>query len=575
MHSFLSRLPASSLASYALIALTLSMLWLDARGQNFLNCDMECGETALAIRAAVEFANHGLKFGLLENLGTLEAPMLYTHSVNLGSMSLVLLEALGIRDFSYQVFLPLFAYGLGLYYVFLTVRVVTRSDLCALLTLLLFATTYWAVGAFALNTLRAWHTLAFFAVTYHSIQIASGSHLSRQKVGLVCGAFIAFGCGYDFWVICLFVSLSVLVFSSEEPRLRHVLMRGTLIGLFFGLPFALRQLHIAYSLGFGYWYQDFVYSVAIKVPYATKLIAIPSIEEIDAYYRSQGVLRPPALPTSSVQEISFTLRHMVSAITLPRWGWLTLLTYLGVLGASFGPLRSTLIGAFSRALVLPLSIGVALGLALLAPFSLHVYFKHEFPLIGFLLLLAKGAVLYALIMGVMNAGRWRLAAAAAIVLYTADIALTHWNNTAHGLYSNLQWRRFLENRRDAVAAAYVQNLIWQEAESVIKLDERQLSRMPYDRLTGSDATYLIYQPVRRLVDFDSPVPLCSWRDWLTHFLSRTRAQPGVSCVYGFPLPAEANPEPSLDEFVRNAPGYQLVERSDVGIGYVILSRAHQ
>jgi hypothetical protein len=575
MHSFVSRPAAPFLASWALIALTLSILWLDARGQNFLNCDMECGETALAVRAAVEFANHGLKFGLLENLGTIEAPMLYTHSVNLGSMSLVLLEALGVHDFSYQALLPLFAYGLGLYYVFLTVRAVTHSDLCALLTLLMFATTYWAVGAFAFNALRAWHTLAFFAVTYHSIQVASGSRLSRQKIGLGCGAFIAFGCGYDFWVICLFVALTILVFFSDNLRLRNLLMRASLISLFFGLPFAVRQLHIAYFLGFTYWYHDFIYSVAIKVPYATKLISIPSIEEIDAYYRSQGVLRPPALPTSSVQDILFTLRHMVSAVTLPRWGWLTLLTYVCVLGASFGPLRSTRIGAFGAALLLPLSIGVALGLALLAPFSLHVYFKHEFPLIGFLLLLAKGIVLYALVTSAINAGKWRFAAAAALVLYTADTALTHWNNAANGLYSNLEWRRFLESRRDVVAAAYVQNIIWQEAASVIGLDERQLSRMTYDRLTRSDATYLIYQPVGRLVDFDSPVPVCSWRDWLTHFLARTREQSGVSCIYGFPLPAEAKSEPSLDEFVRSAPEYRLVERSNVGIGYVILSRAHQ
>jgi len=443
----------------------------------------------------------------------------------------------------------------------------------------MFATTYWAVGAFAFNALRAWHTLGFFAVTYHSIQIASGSRLSRQKVGLGCGAFIAFGCGYDFWVICLFVALTILVFFSDNLRLRNLLMRASLISLFFGLPFAVRQLHIAYFLGFTYWYHDFIYSVAIKVPYATKLISIPSIEEIDAYYRSQGVLRPPALPTSSVQEIFFTLRHMVTAVTLPRWGWLTLLTYLCVLGAGLGailgPLRSSRIGAFGAALLLPLSIGVALGLALVAPFSLHVYFKHEFPLISFLLLLAKGIVLYALVMSTINAGKWRFAAVAAIVLYSADAALTHWNNTANGLYSNLEWRRFLESRRDVVAAAYVQNLVWQEAESVIGLDERQLSRMTYDRLTRSDATYLIYQPVGRLVDFDSPVPVCSWRDWLTHFLARTREQSGVSCIYGFPLPAEAKSEPSLDEFVRSAPEYRLVERSNVGIGYVILSRAHQ
>src|SRR3979409_2332125 len=77
MHSSLGRPAASLLACWILIALTLGMLWLNARSQNFLNCDMECGETALAISEAVQFANHGLKFGLIENQGTLEAPLLY------------------------------------------------------------------------------------------------------------------------------------------------------------------------------------------------------------------------------------------------------------------------------------------------------------------------------------------------------------------------------------------------------------------------------------------------------------------------------------------------------------------
>jgi hypothetical protein len=573
MHSFLARPTASLLVCWTIIALTLGMLWLYARSQNFLNCDMECGETTLAISEAVQFANHGLKFGLLENLGTLEAPMLYTHSVNLGSLTLVLLEALGVHDFSHQALLPLFAYGAGLFYVFLTVRSVTRSNLCALLALLIFATTYWAAGAFAFNVLRAWHIPAFFAVTYHSIHIASGSRLAVHKIGLACGAFIAFGCGYDFWLVCLFVALTILVFFSHKLILRHLFVKGGAIGFFFVLPFLLRQAHIAYVLGAGYWYQDFIFSVAIKVPYATKLISIPPIEEIDAYYRSLGVARPFALPTSSVHDILFTLRHMVSDITLPRWGWLTLLTYLAVLGASLIPqLRSTRIGVFGAALVLPLSIGVALGIALVAPFSLHVYFKHEFPLIGFLLLLAKSIVIYALVTSAIDTGKWRFAAAAAIVLYTADTGLTHWNNTANGLYSNLEWRRFLESRRDVVAAAYVQNLPYREGAPVIGLDERQLSRMPYDRLTGSDATYLIYQPVRRLADFDSPAPVCSWHDWLTHFLGRARAQPGVSCIYGFPVPAGATPDPSLDEFLQSAADFRLVERSDVGIGYVILAR---
>ena len=52
------------------------------------------------------------------------------------------------------------------------------------------------------------------------------------------------------------------------------------------------------------------------------------------------------------------------------------------------------------ALVLSLSIGAYLGLFLLLPFSLHVYLKHQFPLLAALLLVPKAVLLTLLIDGV-------------------------------------------------------------------------------------------------------------------------------------------------------------------------------
>lgn len=569
-------LPISSRQAVALasatIGVALAFLWLNARSHAFLNCDMECGETALAIRAAKQFATYGIQYGLLENLGTIESPLVYTHSVNIGSLSFVLLEALGVRDFSYQALLPLTAYGIGLYYLFLTVRRVTASNFCGLLTLIVFETVYWSMGAFAFNALRAWHILAFFAAAFHAMNLAAGSTLSRHKIGLACSAFIAFGCGYDFWIICVMIALTILIFHAEKPKLRRLLVGGSVVCGLFILPLIVRQFHVASVMGVAFWLQDIIYTVAIKVPYATKLIAIPSIEAIDAYYQSQHVLRPPAFPTSSIEEITFTFRHMVAAITLPRWGWLTLLTYLGVLGAGLIPsLRSTRIGAFSIALLVPLSIGVALGLAALAPFSLHVYFKHEFPLIGFLFLLAKGIVIYAICVGAIESRKWGLAAATAIVIFVVDAILVHWNNGANGFYSNMEWKRFVATSSNATAAIYAQKHR-PEAASIVGIDETRLRRMPYNTLVGSGMKYLIYQPIERLNNFDSQVPVCSWRDWLTHFLAPRQVQAGINCIYRFPVPTNARAEPSLDEFVQSAEGYEIIQKSTKGIGYVILSR---
>jgi len=549
-----------------------------------LNCDMECGETLLSLRAAQQFRDHGIDYGLLENLGSHEEPSIYTHNVNIGTLTFVAMEALGIPDI-YKFLLPLAAFGLGLAYVYLSVRRISDNAHLALVTLCLFAITYWGLGAYALNALRAWHLFAFFAVILHSYGIASRGASSTEIAGLCLGAIVAFGCGYDFWIICAAVSLLVALANLNTYSARRVVGLGLILAAIFALPFVLRQIHVAWAMGLSYWAQDLVYSVAIKVPYAADFINIPTLDVIDAYYRDRHVLRPPAQPSNSAAQIFFTFRHMIASVTVPRWGLLSLLTLAGVLAVVAIP-RFWLspLGKYIRSLIVPATIGVAIGLIIFAPFSLHVYFKHEFPLLAFMLLLAKGAVVYfAITIALAKTKVWKVRMAwILLVAFVVDTAMVHWNNSTYGPALNFNWgKTFAEhsNEKIALTTYKLMPILIPVADPYIGIDgQRAVYVTPEQTLAGkSDLRYWLYQPGDRFVDFDSPVPLCNWTGWFRQLVSwHPQSDLGMNCIYHQPLPENATRQRSVPEMIAAAAEWYSVVREDRSTnGYVVFRRKRQ
>lgn len=569
------------IAAALVILLCLAGLLAGAPATSPLNCDMECGETLLSLRAAEQYRTFGIDYGLLENLGTHEEPSIYTHNVNIGTLTFIGLEALGVSD-TYKFLLPLAVFGLGLAYVFLTVRRISGNGLLALVTLTMFGTTYWGLGAYALNALRAWHLLAFFAVIYHSCGIARSGWSAREIAGLCGGAIAAFGCGYDFWIICAGVSLLVGLFNLSSFSLRRVLSLGITLGVIFALPFVLRQIHVVWAMGLAFWAQDFIYSFAIKVPYASDFIDIPSLDTIDAYYRVHHVLRPPAQPSNSAAQIFFTFRHMITSVTVPRWGLLSLLTLGGVLAIAVVPRiwRSPL-GSYIRHLIVPATIGTAIGLVIFAPFSLHVYFKHEFPLIAFVLLLAKGAIVYFLVSIILaRGGAWKGRMASVFLLaFVIDTVMVHWNNTTYGPALNFNWGKTFAkhpNEKIALTTYKLMPILIPVADPYIGIDGSRAVYVTPEQMFGgqSDIRYWVYQPGDRFVDFDSPVPLCHWVDWFSQLANwRSAVGPSMSCIYDQPLPVNAVRQPSVADLIRaSAETFEVVQYDKSTNGYVVLRR---
>jgi hypothetical protein len=578
VHWSVARKHAGALVSvFFIISITLIVLAAHSWSTELLNCDMECGETLLSIHAAEQFEAHGIDNGLLENLGTYENPLIYTHNVNIGTLSFVLLQALGVSA-RFKLLFPLAIYGLGLYYVYLTVLRIGESQLAALITLVVFATTYWGLGAFAVNPLRAWHLLALFATIFHTFGLTQ-TRSSHDITGLVISALAAFGCGYDYWVICGAVSAFVALANLPSLTRTHLMRTGTTIAAAFVLPFLLRQIQIAVVMGPAYWLQDLIYSVAIKVPYFYLVIKIPSLDEIDAYYHAHHVLRPPAQPGNNAAQMFNTFRHLVTSVTVPRWGWISLATLFVTLIFPLLPnAKKTWLGNFSSRLIVPLTLGAIVGILLFAPFSLHVYFKHEFPLLAFLILTAKGATIYFAARFVLKEENARRAiAGAVIVLLIFDAAMVHWNNTKNGPALNFGWTHVSREHPDeqvALSTYQFPHGLMSVANSYFGIDENRVRYVRHTDIASTKERYFVYQPTDRFVDFDSPQPHCEWTGWLHALVGWKREfQPGKSCIYGFTLPPDAKSQPSIDEFIASAGDrYRVINRDSYGIGYVVLER---
>jgi hypothetical protein len=311
----------------AIIAAMMILLWLQGTRHGFVPCVVDCGETFVAMEQAQTFAVTGFSYGLIQDHATSDRvqahPFLYTHNVSIAAVLFPLLEALGITPLWAKQLLSLFVYGLGLFYVFRATLYHTRSTICAFTLLILFCGDLLGVFSFGLNALRTWHWLAIFGLLFHAGRLAIDPARApwRDRLAVAALALVAFGIGYDYWVICFLIAIFMALAYLPPPRgYRLAFANVVWIGFAFGLPFILRQVHIATVLGAEFWWKDFVYSAGIKVPFLRDIISLPTVNEIDAFYRQHHVLRAPATQASSWGEITRTLADMTEQILLPTYG---------------------------------------------------------------------------------------------------------------------------------------------------------------------------------------------------------------------------------------------------------------
>lgn len=303
-----------------------------SQGLTTIPCWTDCGETFNALSQVQQFKRFGFSYALLEDLATSGDPQahpyLYTHNVNLGAILFSLAAAVGITEPAQLHLITLAAFSLGLFYAFALVKRVTQSELLGLLVLGFLASDLVHVLWYGLNALRAWHFLAIFGLIYHVFDWTKvwtgGAPPLRQTALVVLFTLIAFGVGYDFWIILFFIgALVVLVFSEVLAIVRF--KRAFLLGCLFLIPFLFRQVQVAAGVGLEFWWYDFFVTIAIKVPYVSHLVELPSLADIDAVYRESAVARPPASPSNSWQQILYLLEKLTRYKFLPSYGLLSLI----------------------------------------------------------------------------------------------------------------------------------------------------------------------------------------------------------------------------------------------------------
>lgn len=506
------------LAVIILLALQLAFLLPWAVRNDFVTFRQDSGETFVAFRQSGRLRETFPRFGLLHVQADSTGEKVYTHNVNLGTLYFFFLRSLGISERETLTLCVLPVYLAGLLLACLAVRKWSGSGAVAGFFLILMVLDFANVGAFAFNALRAWHYVALFGTLHALGRLLSPEPGQRRGSSLLLLAFsatVAFGCGYDFFVIVGAVAGAVTL--ACFPRRQWLPMLGWLAGCFF-LPFLLRQIEVAYWMGLRTWLTDFYYTFAIKVPFVTRLVHIPSVAEIDAIYARAGLMRPPAYPTSDWAGIWQTLEPLIRLAVIPRYG---------VIGCGLALLGTAafLVGACLRLSRFPLQllrlpalyfIGICAGLLVFAPFSLHVYLKHDFPLVAALIHLTEAVALgLALALWRTKSGRMpvlhRTAALAAFGFLAGNTLAVTAGNSAHSKELDHAWIREVRQRTKEssdpahpglVASSF---LFPAQARSVIDPDHLTLSRpdqVPW--ILAQAAGLLVQKPVLTVPDFPAP-----------------------------------------------------------------------
>lgn len=551
---------------WAMMALLIVVLgtvtWQWGKGSDLLPCYKDCGETFISLHQAKNFEIYGFKYGLLEDHATSNDPgahpALYTHNVNIGNLFYTFLEAIGVEGYTGKQTATFVVYLLTLVYGVFAVWRISGSRVLAAIFLLFFATDFEQVIAFSFNSLRAWSWLPLFGLSVHIVSLArEGEKRTALHWALVfLFATIAFGIGYSFLVINFFLAFFLLVaFGRFQPK--SLLKKTALLITIFAVPVILRQIQVMMVLGPSFWAKDFLTSAAIKVPYLAKLLSIPPIEEIDQYYRSLGIVRPPAVPSSSFADIVNLAYTTLRLVVLPANGLATFIVLAGSIVLSFALvnhggksfwMEDKAAPDFSQAarwlLVLCLSVGV--GLTFFMPFSLHVYLKHQFPLIALPINLGKAIVITWLVALFVAQQRHKVLKYASILVAVGivgdHLAINRHNMKQDSAIATGWVKNVLDNTESSYAVSWIPNTAASFANGWVVGVQPGRERDIAARLAAKekpfeyDDYFLFYQrnaasgrgdylkpdfwlyfPIDRVFNFDSPNPTCRL-DYLTGLL---------------------------------------------------------
>jgi hypothetical protein len=397
--------------SICIAFLSMAFVWNDARQNAYVPCVENCGETFRVFKYVQDYKLYGAKYGLIEDISDERSPdrtpLLYTHNMSLPGILFASLEAAGFHSLASKQFFILMVHGLGLFYAFLSVRYLSGSSWLGVVFSGLMAANYELVFGFALSPLRGWHWLALFGLLYHVGHVARQSRIVLNLVASALFATLAFGVGYDYFTICVVISgCCLLLFLPVGLKLSRLLWIAIALGAAFFVPVALRQAQIAFVMGLNYWWTDFVYTLMTKAAFLQRFYILPPDAQIEQFYRDHGVYRPPTADRSALELVSL-LKGLGRYVLLPLFGAVTLLVFAATTTAASVAWAGRLVRNIVRPataktdsewhgttlLVLTLSAGAILGIAIFPDHNILIFIKHKVPLIAAPIMLAEAVAL--------------------------------------------------------------------------------------------------------------------------------------------------------------------------------------
>ena len=156
------------------IALLVGMrLWIGLR-TDFIPCTLDCGETYEAYVGARNLHRFGWRYagGLQDYSASQDVathPMLYVHNPNIGMHYFLLLFKVGVRGIHAQAAWLTLPFLLGLLYLYLAVKVVTRDGVLAALCLLSAASLYLLVELWGNHAVRVWSWALTWGTVFHLV----------------------------------------------------------------------------------------------------------------------------------------------------------------------------------------------------------------------------------------------------------------------------------------------------------------------------------------------------------------------------------------------------------------------
>lgn len=388
----------------SVVLLLGSHLWIGLRA-DFLPCTLDCGETYEAFVGARNIDRFGWRYaGGLQDYSSrpdiAAHPVLYVHNPNLGMHYFLLLAKLGVREIHAQAAWLTLPFLLGMAYLYLAVKAVTRDRLLAALCLLSAASLYLLVDLWGFHGVRVWSWLLTFGVLYHLVQWGRGSRSRWHAVAW--STLLGAGLGVDYPFAAFLAALALAL--GWVGLLRVSMWRlAALVVLALGVPFLLRQIQVAAVLGADFWWHDFVYSTVRRVPLTHVFFSVPDPLTLGAYYDAHGVIKWPGGggPMRLLTWAFTVIRAHAATLGLPSLA-------LALAGVYAGRLRGQVRGPMSAGLALLVAVGMAITVPMLTfgEYLSAFYGVFLMPMVVHWIVLLLGLTSYVLLAHWRATVRW-------------------------------------------------------------------------------------------------------------------------------------------------------------------------